>query len=198
MIQPTNFGFWILDFSILVFRQDFSILVSRNIMSNFFVFNQHSIQIIQSRGQSLTFKMDIVFPISIRRKKRETRMPNNWLCINYCKIKNHAWSEKVSVGSLLVQKKDLDLVLDLDHEWIKSFPFLYLCRHNDNSQMSMRFKGRVIVLSCLGLGLYPFLWAWTVIGCIWFTNSRNCVSNGMVSLAQYFDVCMSHILLLRN
>ena len=80
---------------------------------------------------------------------------------------------------------------------IKLFQFLYLCRHNDNSLMSTRFKRRVIVLSCLGLGLYPFLWAWTVIGCIWFTNSRNCVSNGMNSSAQYFVVYVSHIWLLR-
>lgn len=48
----------------------------------------------------------------------------------------------------------------------------------DNLQTMMRFNGRVIVLACLALILYPFLWAWTVIGSLWFTSARSCVPEG--------------------
>ncbi|XP_047948006.1 E3 ubiquitin-protein ligase SIS3-like [Salvia hispanica] len=37
------------------------------------------------------------------------------------------------------------------------------------------FYGRIVVLSILVLLLYPFLLAWTVIGTLWFTRSRNCL-----------------------
>lgn len=42
-------------------------------------------------------------------------------------------------------------------------------------QRFVRFCGRIVVLSILVLILYPFLWAWTVIGSIWFTSARNCL-----------------------
>ncbi|MCO5598104.1 hypothetical protein L7F22_052195 [Adiantum nelumboides] len=50
--------------------------------------------------------------------------------------------------------------------------------HMNNFQMMVRFNGRLVVLACLALILYPFLWAWTVIGSLWFTSARNCVSEG--------------------
>lgn len=34
---------------------------------------------------------------------------------------------------------------------------------------------RVVVLSILYAVLYPFLWAWSVVGAIWFANARNCL-----------------------
>ncbi|KAH1111787.1 hypothetical protein GYH30_010224 [Glycine max] len=37
------------------------------------------------------------------------------------------------------------------------------------------FCGRVVVLSILVLLLYPFLWAWTVIGTLWFSSAKNCL-----------------------
>ncbi|KAF3645464.1 E3 ubiquitin-protein ligase SIS3 [Capsicum annuum] len=37
-----------------------------------------------------------------------------------------------------------------------------------------RFCGRIAVLSVLALLLYPFLWAWTIIGTLWFTSARDC------------------------
>ncbi|KAE8721886.1 hypothetical protein F3Y22_tig00014862pilonHSYRG00048 [Hibiscus syriacus] len=43
-------------------------------------------------------------------------------------------------------------------------------------QRYARFCGRIVVLSILSMLLYPFLWAWTVIGTLWFTNARNFVS----------------------
>ncbi|KAK1433809.1 hypothetical protein QVD17_10726 [Tagetes erecta] len=42
-------------------------------------------------------------------------------------------------------------------------------------QRHARFCGRLVVLSILCVFLYPFLWAWTVIGCLWFINSRDCL-----------------------
>ncbi|KAK4370835.1 hypothetical protein RND71_010310 [Anisodus tanguticus] len=42
-------------------------------------------------------------------------------------------------------------------------------------QRYTRFRGRIVVLSILSLLLYPFLWAWTIIGTLWFTSARNCL-----------------------
>ncbi|GAB4845653.1 E3 ubiquitin-protein ligase sis3, variant 2 [Ancistrocladus abbreviatus] len=42
-------------------------------------------------------------------------------------------------------------------------------------QRYARFCGRMVVLSILSLLLYPFLWAWTIIGTLWFTSARNCL-----------------------
>ncbi|OVA07594.1 zinc finger protein [Macleaya cordata] len=42
-------------------------------------------------------------------------------------------------------------------------------------QRYTRFCGRIVVLSVLSLLLYPFLWAWTVIGTLWFTSARSCL-----------------------
>ncbi|XP_073143931.1 E3 ubiquitin-protein ligase SIS3-like isoform X2 [Henckelia pumila] len=42
-------------------------------------------------------------------------------------------------------------------------------------QRYARFCGRIVVLSNLALLLYPFLWAWTIIGTVWFTSSRDCL-----------------------
>ncbi|CAL0330142.1 unnamed protein product [Lupinus luteus] len=42
-------------------------------------------------------------------------------------------------------------------------------------QRYARFCGRVVVLSILALLLYPFLWAWTIIGTLWFSRDRDCV-----------------------
>ncbi|KAL0357575.1 UNVERIFIED_CONTAM: E3 ubiquitin-protein ligase SIS3 [Sesamum calycinum] len=42
-------------------------------------------------------------------------------------------------------------------------------------QRYARFCGRIVVLSILALLLYPLLWAWTVIGTMWFTSARNCL-----------------------
>ncbi|XP_024976975.1 E3 ubiquitin-protein ligase SIS3-like [Cynara cardunculus var. scolymus] len=35
--------------------------------------------------------------------------------------------------------------------------------------------GRVLVLSILYVVLYPFLWAWSVVGAIWFAGAKNCL-----------------------
>ncbi|XP_047316919.1 E3 ubiquitin-protein ligase SIS3-like [Impatiens glandulifera] len=42
-------------------------------------------------------------------------------------------------------------------------------------QRYARFCGRVVVLSILSLLLYPFLWAWSIIGTLWFTSAKNCL-----------------------
>lgn len=50
------------------------------------------------------------------------------------------------------------------------------CRDLGWQQRYARFCGRIIVLSVLVLLLYPFLWVWTVIGTLWFSTARGCVS----------------------
>ncbi|KAG4392616.1 hypothetical protein AAZX31_04G165400 [Glycine max] len=45
-------------------------------------------------------------------------------------------------------------------------------------QRYARFCGRVVVLSILALLLYPFLWAWTIIGTLWFSNTKICLPGG--------------------
>ena len=54
-------------------------------------------------------------------------------------------------------------------------PPLYASRDFGWQQRYPRFCGRVVVFSILVLLLYPFLWAWTVIGTLWFSSAKNCV-----------------------
>lgn len=56
------------------------------------------------------------------------------------------------------------------------FPVLWYFRDFGWQQRYARFCGRLVVLSVLSLLLYPFLWVWTIIGTLWFTTARNCVS----------------------
>ena len=60
-----------------------------------------------------------------------------------------------------------------------SYPLIFNLSFRDFGwqQRYARFCGRVVVLSILSLLLYPFLWAWTVIGTLWFRNARDCVSD---------------------
>jgi hypothetical protein len=59
-----------------------------------------------------------------------------------------------------------------------------LCAFRDFGwqQRYARFCGRVVVLSILSLLLYPFLWAWTVIGTLWFRRAKDCVSYFTISM----------------
>ncbi|KAJ7522021.1 hypothetical protein O6H91_19G079400 [Diphasiastrum complanatum] len=45
----------------------------------------------------------------------------------------------------------------------------------DPEQRRLCFCGRIVILSCLAFLLYPFLWAWTVIGSLWFTSAHDCL-----------------------
>ena len=56
-----------------------------------------------------------------------------------------------------------------------SHPKCYACRDFGWQQRYARFCGRVVVISILALILYPFLWAWTIIGTLWFSSAKNCV-----------------------
>ncbi|KAI3802501.1 hypothetical protein L1987_30634 [Smallanthus sonchifolius] len=42
-------------------------------------------------------------------------------------------------------------------------------------QRDAYFLGRLVVLSILYVVLYPFLWAWSIIGSIWFTSAHTCL-----------------------
>ncbi|KAF2314691.1 hypothetical protein GH714_030037 [Hevea brasiliensis] len=52
-------------------------------------------------------------------------------------------------------------------------------------QRYARFCGRIVVLSILSLLLYPFLWAWTIIGTLWFASARNCVLVDMIRVPDW-------------
>lgn len=54
--------------------------------------------------------------------------------------------------------------------------FVFLLRDFGWQHRYARFCGRVVVLSILSILLYPLLWAWTVIGTLWFRKAKDCVS----------------------
>lgn len=39
----------------------------------------------------------------------------------------------------------------------------------------LRFKGRLFVLSLLTFLFYPFLWVWTILGSMWFSDTQSCL-----------------------
>lgn len=39
----------------------------------------------------------------------------------------------------------------------------------------LRFKGRLCVLFLLTFLFYPFLWAWTILGSLWFSDTQGCL-----------------------
>ncbi|XP_073390343.1 E3 ubiquitin-protein ligase SIS3 isoform X5 [Physcomitrium patens] len=39
----------------------------------------------------------------------------------------------------------------------------------------LRFKGRLFVLSVLSFVFYPFLWMWTILGSLWFSDTQGCL-----------------------
>lgn len=82
------------------------------------------------------------------------------------------------IGSAVVSHSRI-----LQNKW--SFLLWYAFRDLGWQQRYARFCGRVVVLSILSLLLYPFLWAWTIIGTLWFTSARDCVS---ISFSNFFRV----------
>lgn len=68
------------------------------------------------------------------------------------------------------------MLFNLDASGMAVFICFTSIRDFGSQQRNIGFCGRVVVLSILSLLLYPFLWAWTVIGTIWFTRARSCVS----------------------
>ncbi|WOG95288.1 hypothetical protein DCAR_0414600 [Daucus carota subsp. sativus] len=89
----------------------------------------------------------------------------NWKRYHYCEYPLHIWIvvdyTTVFVFRLLMfVDNGLASGMGLDFGW---------------QQRYARFCGRVVVLSILSLLLYPFLWAWTIIGTLWFTSARSCL-----------------------
>lgn len=75
---------------------------------------------------------------------------------------------------LLMLTYQLELIWFFDLEI--ALPKRSICRDLGSQQRYARFCGRLVVLSVLILLLYPFLWVWTVIGTLWFTSAKSCVS----------------------
>lgn len=47
-----------------------------------------------------------------------------------------------------------------------------------SQQRNARLCGRLLLLFILALMLYPFLWAWTVMGTLWFSKAKSCLEEG--------------------
>ncbi|XP_040949722.1 E3 ubiquitin-protein ligase SIS3 isoform X2 [Gossypium hirsutum] len=83
-----------------------------------------------------------------------------------CWLQNHCCYQLEALSSLCIPVAYMDrdnglaAGMGLDFGW---------------QQRYARFCGRIVVLSILSMLLYPFLWAWTVIGTLWFTSARNCL-----------------------
>lgn len=89
----------------------------------------------------------------------------NWNRYLFCIYPLHIWivvdySVVFIFRALMFVDNGLAAGMGLDYGW---------------QQRYARFVGRVVVLSILSLLLYPFLWAWTVIGTLWFTKAKNCL-----------------------
>ncbi|KAE8676169.1 E3 ubiquitin-protein ligase SIS3 [Hibiscus syriacus] len=89
----------------------------------------------------------------------------NWKRYHHCTYPLHIWIvvdyTTVFIFRLLMfVDNGLAAGMGLDFGW---------------QQRYARFCGRIVVLSILSMLLYPFLWAWTVIGTLWFTSARNCL-----------------------
>lgn len=63
-------------------------------------------------------------------------------------------------------------------------------------QTQTRFCGRVVILSILGLLLYPFLWVWTIIGCIWLSKKGDCLPTNDLEWGIVIWLLLSYCLLL--
>lgn len=89
----------------------------------------------------------------------------NWKRYHLCKYPLHVWivADYTAVflfRLLMFVDNGFAAGMGLDFGW---------------QQRYARFCGRVVVLSILSLLLYPFLWAWTIIGTLWFTKARDCL-----------------------
>lgn len=83
----------------------------------------------------------------------------------------------VLLVSLLCSWRVFGIFLNCKWRIVLYFSILFAFRDFGWQQRYARFCGRIVVLSILSLLLYPFLWAWTVIGTLWFTRARDCVSS---------------------
>ncbi|CAI0545788.1 unnamed protein product [Linum tenue] len=88
------------------------------------------------------------------------------------------------VCSSLSYIKNFGLFLQVDYTTVFVFRLLMFIDNGLAAGMVLDFGwqqryalycGRVVVISILSMMLYPFLWAWTVIGTLWFTSARNCL-----------------------
>ncbi|CAJ1943882.1 unnamed protein product [Sphenostylis stenocarpa] len=78
---------------------------------------------------------------------------------------------KLAISKIRSNDVEIHYILELIQLW----PPLYVSRDFGWQQRYARFCGRVVVLSILVLLLYPFLWAWTVIGTLWFSSAKSCL-----------------------
>ncbi|KAM7479914.1 hypothetical protein LguiA_028127 [Lonicera macranthoides] len=99
----------------------------------------------------------------------------NWKRYHLCTYPLHIWIVSICVFSSLNQ---------VDYTAVFVFRLLMFIDNGLASGMGLdfgwqqryaRFCGRIVVLSILTVLLYPFLWAWTIIGTLWFSSAKDCL-----------------------
>ncbi|KAK9080494.1 hypothetical protein SSX86_000252 [Deinandra increscens subsp. villosa] len=89
----------------------------------------------------------------------------SWQRYHRCKLPLHLWIA-IDYAAVFVFR----LLMFVDN-WIASAVRLDYGRQLRGG----RLFGRLVVISILYGVLYPFLWAWSVIGVVWFAGGRNCL-----------------------
>jgi hypothetical protein len=107
----------------------------------------------------------------------------NFSCLFSIHVQNHLWSfwfhgsKQLWFFFVLYQTNQVKWCFNFSNPGTNSSARYSSCPSRDFGwqQRYARFCGRVVVLSILGLLLYPFLWAWTIIGTMWFSSAKSCV-----------------------
>ncbi|KAI3684527.1 hypothetical protein L6452_33751 [Arctium lappa] len=89
----------------------------------------------------------------------------SWKRYYLCKFPLHLWIV-VDYGVVFVFR----LLMFVDNALAAGMGLDY-----GRQQRDACFLGRVVILSILYVVLYPFLWAWSIMGSIWFTSAQTCL-----------------------
>ncbi|KAL8232239.1 hypothetical protein R6Q57_002017 [Mikania cordata] len=89
----------------------------------------------------------------------------SWKRYYLCKFPLHMWIV-IDYGAVFVFR----VLMFIDNGLADQMGLDY-----GRQQRDAYFLGRLVVLSILYIVLYPFLWAWSIIGLIWFTSAHTCL-----------------------
>ncbi|KVH98203.1 Zinc finger, RING/FYVE/PHD-type [Cynara cardunculus var. scolymus] len=89
----------------------------------------------------------------------------SWKRYYLCKFPLHLWIV-VDYGVVFVFR----LLMFVDNALAAGMGLDY-----GRQQRDACFLGRVVILSILYVVLYPFLWAWSIMGSVWFTSAQTCL-----------------------
>ncbi|KAI7731223.1 hypothetical protein M8C21_021572 [Ambrosia artemisiifolia] len=89
----------------------------------------------------------------------------SWKRYHLCKFPLHMWIV-IDYGAVFVFR----ILMFVDSGLADKMGLDY-----GRQQRDAYFIGRLVVLSILYVVLYPFLWAWSITGSIWFTKAHTCL-----------------------